>query len=284
MTMTGKISSYASLLSVSVFLSVTSPLVYAESCITPPSSCRVTDVFGYRVHPKGAGWKLHKGADYGCPIGTPMLTVENGNVLRADFQDLGGNFVVMQGVTGRQFKYLHLSRHSEAARQLQTVVRGSVIANSGNTGRYTTGPHLHFEAWSGGKPVDPEKLMCRGGKEPPAEKDVGDSSHENPAEEPIAQGEIPQPDLGDGSLFDMIYNMVGAKALNPDYPAQLARMGKERLYSELAYLEAASLRLNAEKRGSLERIEVMNALRQILLVESHLKPELSKAKANAMRK
>lgn len=32
---------------------------------------------------------------------------------------------------------------------------GEVIANVGNTGEYTTGPHLHFELWSDGYPVNP---------------------------------------------------------------------------------------------------------------------------------
>lgn len=36
------------------------------------------------------------------------------------------------------------------------VKAGEAIAIVGNSGEYTTGPHLHFELWSGGKPVDPQ--------------------------------------------------------------------------------------------------------------------------------
>jgi lipoprotein NlpD len=40
------------------------------------------------------------------------------------------------------------------------VVRvGEAIAVVGNTGEETTGPHLHFELWHGGKPVNPEKYI-----------------------------------------------------------------------------------------------------------------------------
>lgn len=254
----------------------------ASTCITPPASCRVTSKFGNRLHPVQKKWKLHRGTDYGCGIGTPLISVENGAVVRASFDTGGGNFVVLRGTSGREFKYLHLSRFSDAAARMQPLTRGLVVGNSGNTGKWTTGPHLHFEAWSGGTPIDPQSLMCTGDEQPPAE-DVGDTPHDNPAEG-SDEPEVHQPELGDGSLFSMIENIVGAKALNPDYPAQLAKLGKERLYSELAYLDAASLRVNAEKRASLERIEVMKALRQILMVEANLKHELSKAKANAMRK
>lgn len=254
----------------------------ANTCITPPASCRVTSKFGNRFHPVQKKWKLHRGTDYGCGVGTPLVSVENGAVARASFDTGGGNFVVLRGTSGREFKYLHLLRFSDVAARMQPVSRGLVVGASGNTGKWTTGPHLHFEAWSAGTPIDPESLMCNGQSQPPAQ-DVGDPPHDNPAQG-SDQPEVYQPDLGDGSLFSLIENIVGAKALNPDYPAQLATLGKERLYSELAYLDAASLRLNAERRASLERIEVMKALRQILMVEAHLKPQLSKARADAMRK
>lgn len=282
MTAFGKLSLTAALFGVVASSFVFVPKAHAESCITPPASCRVTSQFGNRLHPVQKKWKLHRGTDYGCGIGTPLVSVENGAVARASFDTGGGNFVVLRGSSGREFKYLHLSRFSDVSARMQPVSRGLVVGNSGNTGKWTTGPHLHFEAWRGGVPIDPQSLMCSGESPPPAE-DVGDTPHDNPAEG-SDEPEMVQPEIGDGSLFSMIENIVGAKALNPDYPAQLAKLGKERLYAELAYLDAASLRLNAEKRASLERIEVMKALRQILLVESHLKPELSKAKANAMRK
>ena len=39
------------------------------------------------------------------------------------------------------------------------VKAGEAIAIIGNTGELTTGPHLHFELWHNGIPVDPEKYI-----------------------------------------------------------------------------------------------------------------------------
>ncbi|MEO7081807.1 MAG: M23 family metallopeptidase [Flavobacteriales bacterium] len=39
------------------------------------------------------------------------------------------------------------------------VKAGEVIAIVGNSGELTTGPHLHFELWSGGKAVDPQTYI-----------------------------------------------------------------------------------------------------------------------------
>jgi len=39
------------------------------------------------------------------------------------------------------------------------VKAGEVIAIVGNSGELTTGPHLHFELWDRGEPVDPQTFM-----------------------------------------------------------------------------------------------------------------------------
>ena len=39
------------------------------------------------------------------------------------------------------------------------VVQGELIALSGNSGTESSGPHLHFEIWKDGKPIDPLKVL-----------------------------------------------------------------------------------------------------------------------------
>ena len=43
--------------------------------------------------------------------------------------------------------------------QGQQVTGGEAIALVGNTGKYTTGPHLHFELWADGKAMNPEQYI-----------------------------------------------------------------------------------------------------------------------------
>ncbi len=44
-------------------------------------------------------------------------------------------------------------------KQGDQVEAGEVIATVGNTGEYTTGPHLHFELWKALKPVNPTNYI-----------------------------------------------------------------------------------------------------------------------------
>jgi murein DD-endopeptidase MepM/ murein hydrolase activator NlpD len=53
--------------------------------------------------------------------------------------------------------YKHNSRN---LKQLGAKVKaGEAVAIIGNTGEATSGPHLHFEIWVDGKPVNPERFI-----------------------------------------------------------------------------------------------------------------------------
>ena len=88
----------------------------------------------------------HKGIDYLCPAGTPVLASEAGTVIKAGWDNTGyGNCVMIQHQDGNATLYAHLSQIYVTVGQ--KVVQSQVIGLSGNTGN-STGPHLHFEARS----------------------------------------------------------------------------------------------------------------------------------------
>ena len=129
-------------------------------------SSKVSSHYGERVHPKTGVRKVHAGTDFACSVGTPAKAAEAGAIARSGFDIGGGNYVVIAGSSGREFKYLYLSRLDASAARMQPPAAVQVIAytgNTGNTGAWTTGPHLHFEVWpSKAQSTNGEPLMCGG--------------------------------------------------------------------------------------------------------------------------
>jgi len=90
----------------------------------------------------------HNGADYLCPIGTPIYAEIDGSVTFYPDQDKGGNVIKL---VGEPFKiddqtvriYILLAHLSEFIVKSGKVRKGDKIALSGNTGKWTTGAHLH---------------------------------------------------------------------------------------------------------------------------------------------
>jgi murein DD-endopeptidase MepM/ murein hydrolase activator NlpD len=107
----------------------------------------------YFGEPRAEGY--HKGIDidgfasYGAPIGAAA----DGVVVLAAWDDWGlGYHVIVQHSDGSRTVYAHLSEIWVS--QGQSVGQGEGVGALGSTG-YSTGPHLHFEIWIGGVPVDP---------------------------------------------------------------------------------------------------------------------------------
>jgi len=95
---------------------------------------------------------MHTGVDLGCGNGTPIGAAGDGVVVSAGWNGGYGNAVVIDHGNGLATLYGHQS--SLAASPGQRVSTGQTIGYVGSTG-YSTGPHLHWEVWVNGTPVDP---------------------------------------------------------------------------------------------------------------------------------
>ncbi len=105
-----------------------------------------------RLNPVTGRISPHKGVDFAMPLGTPVLSIGDGEVVVAQHSGSAGNYLTIRH--GRQYttRYMHLKKL--LVKPGQKVRRGQRIALSGNTGR-STGPHLHFEIWINSQAVNP---------------------------------------------------------------------------------------------------------------------------------
>jgi murein DD-endopeptidase MepM/ murein hydrolase activator NlpD len=99
----------------------------------------------------------HLGTDILAPQNTPVVAILDGTVLFADWTLEAGNTIGIQHEGNMVSVYKHNSRNlkKEGAR----VKAGEAVAIIGNTGEATSGPHLHFELWIDGRPVDPQLFV-----------------------------------------------------------------------------------------------------------------------------
>ncbi len=118
----------------------------------------VTSPFGMRVHPITGILKLHDGTDFAAATGTPVYAANSGTVSTQVTAAVGLVVTIDHG-GGVITKYEHLSRFVLTG----PVQAGQLIALSGSTGQFTTGPHLHFTVEVDGKPVNPIDFMRQHG-------------------------------------------------------------------------------------------------------------------------
>jgi murein DD-endopeptidase MepM/ murein hydrolase activator NlpD len=97
---------------------------------------------------------MHEGVDLAVPIGTPVYAASDGFIGKVGPYAGYGNYVRIEHGPGLATAYGHLSRFAPGIKEGVRVAQGQLVAFSGNTGR-STGPHLHFEVLTDGKPVDP---------------------------------------------------------------------------------------------------------------------------------
>lgn len=116
---------------------------------TPPISGEVTFLFSLE--------KKHYGVDITSPKNTAVKAVMSGFVISSDWSLETGNTVCLQHGDNLVSFYKH---NSALLKNVGDVVKaGEAIAIIGNTGDHSTGPHLHFELWHKGKPIDPSDYV-----------------------------------------------------------------------------------------------------------------------------
>ena len=99
----------------------------------------------------------HFAIDIAADIGTPVKSVLDGKIIFSEWSLETGYVVVIDHGENIISVYKHNSKTLKE--QNDFVQAGEVIAYSGNQGNLSSGPHLHFELWKNGIPIDPEPLL-----------------------------------------------------------------------------------------------------------------------------
>lgn len=117
--------------------------------LMPPISGVVSSGFDLKTE--------HLGVDILAPHNTPVKAIWDGHVITADWTLETGHTIGIQHTNDMVSFYKHNA--SLLKRNGAFVRAGEAIAIIGNTGKLTSGPHLHFELWLKGKPVDPTNYI-----------------------------------------------------------------------------------------------------------------------------
>ncbi len=126
-----------------------------RSGLLAPVPGRTTSRYGMRRHPILGYRRMHSGLDFKASHGTAIVAVTDGTVTGAGRMGGCGNAVRLSHGAGLSTRYCHMSRM--AVGRGQSVRRGQVIGYVGSTG-LSTGAHLHYEMYRGGRAVDPSTV------------------------------------------------------------------------------------------------------------------------------
>ena len=115
-----------------------------------------------RKHPITRQIRAHKGTDWAVPINTDIKATADGVVVKAvKNHPSAGNYIEIRN--GRRYVTRFLHMNSLNVKAGDTVTKGDVIGQSGNTG-LSTGPHLHYELYVDGRAVNAMKARLPEGK------------------------------------------------------------------------------------------------------------------------
>jgi murein DD-endopeptidase MepM/ murein hydrolase activator NlpD len=116
------------------------------------------DGFITRGHESGSLLsETHLGIDIAGAKGSPVKATASGVVLFSGWTYEEGNVIIIKHALDYFSYYKHNLRN--LCDEWESVKKGQVIALLGDTGRISSGPHLHFELWQGAEPIDPVTFL-----------------------------------------------------------------------------------------------------------------------------
>ena len=117
----------------------------------------ITSRFGPRVSPFTGKKALHSGLDIGARNGTEVRAPASGKVVVAAYDGRMGKFIRIDHGYGIETTYGHLSKiHVKYG---DRVHRGDLIGLVGSSGKFSTGPHLHYQVAVNDRVVDPRHYI-----------------------------------------------------------------------------------------------------------------------------
>ena len=99
----------------------------------------------------------HFALDILVDTGTPVKSILEGKIIFSEWSIDTGHVLIIDHGDDIISVYKHNSKVLKT--QNNYVKAGEIIAYSGNQGTLSTGPHLHFELWKNGTPINPEPLF-----------------------------------------------------------------------------------------------------------------------------
>jgi murein DD-endopeptidase MepM/ murein hydrolase activator NlpD len=99
----------------------------------------------------------HYGVDVVAKTNEAVKNVADGSIIFASWTQDAGYVIMIQHRGNLISVYKH---NAELLKKVGTFVNaGEIISIVGNSGEMTNGPHLHFELWYNGNPLNPEDFV-----------------------------------------------------------------------------------------------------------------------------
>lgn len=137
--------------------------------LVPVAGADMSKVYDTFNDPRDGGERVHRAIDILAPRGTPIVSADDGRILRMSTNALGG--ITMYTVDPQNrivYYYAHMDRYNDAMSPGREIVKGDTLGYVGTTGNAPKDtPHLHFQVmrwpadgkyWNG-EPIDPYELL-----------------------------------------------------------------------------------------------------------------------------